>query len=157
MFEFLKRRLNIGSVPITAPEAEPPAVPVPPPPPPPKRPLSPLEVAMGKTPDLNGCVQVIPPGEREHATGFTLKVSKLDPTDVAGFCRDNPIFHPTDLEPPADLSFADRAAYLAVLRGMKEWDRALLYEKGGMPLIRETILLAMKKLAEPKTTIEKAP
>ncbi len=91
--------------------------------------------ALAKTPDAFGAVEVCPPGVREHAVGFTVKVSKLDPHDVAGFCRDNPIFHPTDLEPPADLSFADKAAYLAVLRGMKDWDRALLYEKGGMPLI----------------------
>lgn len=107
----------------------------------------PMQAACKKAPDANGCVQLLPPEPRIRADGFTVDVTMLASDEIKEYCKTHSIFRGKNCaEPPPGLSFVDRALYATVISGMKDDYKAELYERGGMELLRETILEIVKRL-----------
>jgi hypothetical protein len=128
-----------------------------------------MYAAVKKTPDLTGAVEVLPAGKYGGAPefdppskhcignpsiGHVISAVVMEPSELADYCRKNPIFTPK-ITPPETASYADRAMFWAVFRSIKEDDRGALYAKGGYKLINETVLLAMEKLKDAQTPGER--
>lgn len=149
----------------------PPELPPLPAPPPPRSSEFPMHAACKKTPDRTGAVEVLPAGThggapefdppRSHcignpSTGHVISAVTMTPGELRDYCAKTPIFTPK-ITPPADASLTDRALFWAVFYAIREEDRGKLYEKGGIKLINETVLHAMRKLKHVLTTAGYAP
>lgn len=125
-------------------------VPVPEIAPAPERPdPPPLVAAMAKPPNALGCVEVTPPGRREHANGFTLEcVAFQSREELDDYCKRVPLVTGLNarFSPPPDATLAERAVYNEVFRRMTEEDRAALYARGGCAMVVETCMDAARRM-----------
>jgi len=76
------------------------------------------------------------------ASNFTTTADVLTAEEIDTYIRANPLWGADrhSAEPPATLSFQDRALYLEVMRSLSDDQKAKLFASGGMDLLRETVL-----------------